>query len=217
MPLDIFQKGLIHGAERLPYDPEKRYFYVEHPVEGWRVYLRACCFIHKKAECSHSMLSSDLGTPIDYNSFIVVKRVGKSPYGNEWEPPKGQMEGKDGLRAKSVKQALKDNIRREVAEEARIKHIIGLEETGLVFQGRENDYPPNHYFQYHIFRAQATAAEIQKASDELAWCREHPLAFARMKRDKREKDEISWFSPSETKLMGKWSPKIVVQYLNKYA
>ena len=35
---DIFQSGLKRGSERLPYAPQKRYFYVEHPTEGWRVY-----------------------------------------------------------------------------------------------------------------------------------------------------------------------------------
>jgi len=51
------------------------------------------------------------------------------------------------------------------------------------------------------------------ASSELDWCRTHPKAFARMTRDKREKDALSWYSPSETKLMGKWTPKIVALYL----
>jgi hypothetical protein len=51
------------------------------------------------------------------------------------------------------------------------------------------------------------------ASSELDWCRAHPKAFARMSRDKREKDALSWFSPSETRIMGRWSPKIVALYL----
>ena len=42
---DIFQPGLIRGSERLPFDPEKAYAYVEHPTEGWRVYLRSCAFV----------------------------------------------------------------------------------------------------------------------------------------------------------------------------
>ena len=41
---DVFQKGLIRGSERLAYDPAKSYAYVEHPTEGWRVYLRSCVF-----------------------------------------------------------------------------------------------------------------------------------------------------------------------------
>ena len=32
---DVFQKGLVRGSERLPYDPTKAYAYVEHPTEGW--------------------------------------------------------------------------------------------------------------------------------------------------------------------------------------
>jgi hypothetical protein len=51
------------------------------------------------------------------------------------------------------------------------------------------------------------------ASSELDWCRNHPKAFSRMSRDKREKDALAWYSPSETKLMGKWTPKIVALYL----
>ena len=41
---NVFQKGLIRGSERLAFDPEKTYAYVEHPTEGWRVYLRSCMF-----------------------------------------------------------------------------------------------------------------------------------------------------------------------------
>ena len=43
---DVFQKGLVRGSERLPYDPSKSYAYIEHPTEGWRVYLRSCVFLH---------------------------------------------------------------------------------------------------------------------------------------------------------------------------
>ena len=45
-PLDVFQPGLIRGAASLAFAPHKRYFYVEHPEEGWRVYLRDGTFIH---------------------------------------------------------------------------------------------------------------------------------------------------------------------------
>ena len=209
-PFDVFQRGLRRGAERLAYDPEKRYFYVESEKEGWRVYLRAGCFIHErplKGQC------------IDPTRFIVVKRTGKPATGREWEPPKGQMEGKDGLRnpSDSIMHILRENVKREVGEESRIKHLQGLEHTGLVFQGQEPDYPPNHYFQYHIFRALVTTKEWISASEELQWYREHPAAFARLKRDKKEKDAIAWYNPSETQLMGKWSPKLVAMYLAKYA
>ena len=44
---DVFQPGLKRGAASLPFAPHKKYFYVEHPTEGWRVYLRACCFLHE--------------------------------------------------------------------------------------------------------------------------------------------------------------------------
>ena len=61
---DVFQKGLVRGSERLPYDPSKAYAYVEHPVEGWRVYLRSCVFLHPTNE------------PFNPQHFLVVKRRG---------------------------------------------------------------------------------------------------------------------------------------------
>ena len=214
---NIFQKGLIRGSAHMPYDPEKAYFYVEHPdftasggAEGWRVYLRACCFIHEKPHASR-----EAGECVDPSRFVVVKRTGKPMNGKEWEPPKGQMEGKDGLRDPKAPllSILRDNVKREVAEESRIQNLQGLRYTGLVFQGVESDYQPNTFFQYHIFQALVTPKEWMRASAELDWCREHPAAFARMKRDKREKDMLSWFSPSETRMMGRWSPRIVAMYL----
>ena len=211
---NVFQRGLVRGAERMPYDPEKRYFYIEKPAaEGqqpWRVFLRACCFIHEKpAE----------GNEVDPMKFVVVKRTAGAASGREWEPPKGQMEGKDGLRNPSdtIVKILGENLRREVSEESRINRIQNLNYTGIVLEGREKDYPPNTFFQYHVFRAFVTPQEFTKASQELSWYRQHPIAFARQKRDKKEKDDITWYSPSDTKLMGRWSPKLVAMYLRKYA
>jgi len=208
---DIFQRGLIRGAERMPFDPEKRYFYVQHPTEGWRVYLRACCFIHEKPSTSEEV--------IDPMRFVVVKRAHKSAEGKEWEPPKGQMEGKEGLRhpGDSIMTILKYNLKREVLEESRIQNLQNMDYTGIVLEGRERDYPPNTFFQYHVFRATVTTREWMRASEELAWYRAHPAAFEKQKRDKKEKDDISWFNPSETRIMGRWSPKLVAMYLQKYA
>ena len=217
---NTLQNGLIRGSAKMPYDPEKAYFYVEHPdftpsggTKGWRVYLRACCFIHEKP------LPGEQDKCIDLTRFLVVKRTGRPANGKEWEPPKGQMEGKDGLAhpRTSIVNILKDNAKREVYEEARVKGLIGLEYTGLVFEGRESDYPPNTYFQYHIFRAQVSQRQWMADASELDWCRAHPAAHARMTRDKREKDALAWYSPSETKLMGRWSPSIVALYLHKGA
>jgi len=92
-----------------------------------------------------------------------------------------------------------------------------LRHTGMAFENVEKDYPANTFFQYHIFQAMVTPKEWMRASAELEWCREHPAAFARMKRDKREKDMIAWYSPSETRVMGRWSSKIVAMYLAKFA
>jgi ADP-ribose pyrophosphatase YjhB (NUDIX family) len=189
----------------MPFHPKKAYFYVEHPPEGWRVYLRSACFIHERP-------SDD--KPLDIKRFLVVKARGAAASDKAWEPPKGQMEGKDAVHSKkSILSLLKENVTREVAEEARVNTLQYLNHTGVVFQAREDDYPPNTYFQYHIFNAVVSKKEWMRASAELEWCRDHPLAFDRMKRDKKEKDMIQWYSPSEHKMIGRWSGSIVALYL----
>jgi 8-oxo-dGTP pyrophosphatase MutT (NUDIX family) len=156
-PFNVFQPGLLRGVEVLPYSPKKKYFYVEHPEEGWRVYLRAACFIH------------EMFKPFRANRFIVVKRTDGDPLKASWEPPKGQMEGKDAKdKAKPILQLLKENIRREVEEEAKISHVRELSHTGLVLQSVEPDFPPNTYFQYHIFSGYAHPAQITKSFADFA-------------------------------------------------
>ena len=199
--LDVFQPGLKRGAERLAFAPHKRYFYVEHPTEGWRVYLRACTFIHED------------GVDFDAQRFLVVKATDASPEKKVWEPPKGQMEWKDTDPRKSIYQNLVENVKREVSEEAKVHRLKGLRYTGMVYQNREKDYPPNTFFQYHIFQALVTPPVLEKALAEFAWIQEHPAAFARFKKDKREKDALAWYHPRNTGLMGRWSPSIVAQYL----
>ena len=200
---NIFEPGLIRGAAKLSYQPHKRYFYLEHPVEGWRVYLRMACFIHEEGNN-------------DIKRFLVVKRKDSAASGKVWEPPKGQMEGKD---AKPENAALlnlmAENVKRETLEEAKIEKINNLRYTGLVVQSRESDYPPNHYFQYHLFQATTTSQEIENALEKFEWLNAHPKAFARMKSDVREKDALAWFDPKKTKMMGRWSPSIVALYLNQ--
>ena len=200
--LDVFQPGLKRGAASLPFAPHKRYFYVEHPTEGWRVYLRACCFLH------------EAGVSFDRTRFLVVKRYGGDANKKTWEPPKGQMEGKDGLHKRgSILKLMEQNVRREVEEESKVKQILALHHTGLVLQSQEKDYPPNHYFQYHIFQGFVTPQEISAAAAEFDWLREHPAAWERMRKDKREKDDLAWFHPQHTQMMGRWSPTIVTMYL----
>jgi hypothetical protein len=197
---NIFEPGLVRGAAKLNYQPHKRYFYVENPVEGWRVYVRMACFIHEE------------GHP-DPSRFLVVKRKDSSPSSKAWEPAKGQMEGKDLPSRGPLLKGMMDALSREIAEESKIENVLFLQHTGLVYQGREKDYPPNHFFQYHIFRAQVSPRQWMAAAAELDWCRAHPAAHARMSRDKREKDALAWYSPSDTKIMGRWSPRIVIMYL----
>ncbi|NDH07417.1 hypothetical protein EBX93_16115 [bacterium] len=210
---DIFQPGLVRGSGTTSFDPEKSYFFVETPdytpsagKSGWRVYLRACCFIHEQPE---------EGKCVDFRRFIVVKKTGMPANAKAWDPPKGQMEGKDAMKhpRTPLLKLIETNIKREVQEESRIRSLKGLEYTGLVLEGVESNYPKNTFFQYHIFRAQVATKEWMAASSELDWCRAHPAAHARMKRDYREKDALSWYSPSDTKLIGKWAPKLVIMYL----
>jgi 8-oxo-dGTP pyrophosphatase MutT (NUDIX family) len=204
---DVFQPGLIRGAERLAYAPHKRYFYVEHPTEGWRVYLRSACMIH------------ELYKPYDATRFLVVKRTGADTGKTSWEAPKGQMEAKDGLGKdrKPILQLLKENIRREVEEEAKISRLRELTHTGLVIQAVEPDFPPNTYFHYHIFSAYAHPLQIEGAFQQFEYLSEHPGEFRRLRADQREKDAIRWYSKEETKLMGRWSPTIVKLYLQTFS
>lgn len=208
---DVFQPGLVRGSERLPYDPRKEYFYVEHPTEGWRVYLRAACFLH------------ELYRPFNAAHFLVVKRTGGEPDKAAWEPPKGQMERKDGVETgagggrKALMTLLKENIRREVAEEAKIRRIRELNHTGLVIQAVEPDFPPNTYFQYHVFSGYVHPTQIQDAFREFEWYAEHPDDFRRLRADKREKDGLAWADEGpKKKMMGRWSPTLVRLYLERY-
>lgn len=196
--LDVFQPGLIRGTECPKFDPKKHYTYVEHPTEGWRVYLRVACFIH------------EMHRPFQLDRFIVVKRTGGDPSKNEWEAPKGQMEGEG---AKTIYNLLRDCVRREVMEESKITNLRNLQHTSLILQSTESNYPDKTYFQYHIFSAVVHPAQVKKAFAQFKWIKEHPAAFAKMKRDCREKDDIAWFS-DDTKIMGKWSPSILKLYLN---
>lgn len=202
---DVFQPGLIRGSERLPYDPRKQYFYVEHPTEGWRVYLRAACFIH------------ELYKPFSPSRFLVVKRTGADPTKASWEPPKGQMEAKDGRDSKkSIMQLLKENMRREAGEEAKITYIREMSHTDLIIQSVEPDFPPNTYFQYHIFSGYAHPTQIANAFKYFDWVKENPEEFKRQRSDQKEKDAIEWYKGDETKMMGRWSPTILKLYRQQF-
>lgn len=202
--LNVFQPGLQRGSENLPHDPEKSYAYVEHPTEGWRVYLRSCVFLHEIGSKNPSR-------------FLVVKKTGARPSAATWEPPKGQMEGKDMRRhpEDTVLQLLVENVRRESEEEAHITAIHKLRYTGLAFQSQETDFAPNTFFQYHIFQGFLSDQQIQKSFDTFAWIKEHPKAFAKFKRDRREKDAVSWFNPRTTRLNPRWCPGILALYLSE--
>lgn len=213
--LDVFQKGLQIGSTHLPFDPSKKYAYVEHPTEGWRVYLRSAVFLHPTDE------------PFNPRRFLVVKKAKSHRTSATWEPPKGQMEGKD-IHGKSVHRQgranpslnegrsvlklLKENALRETAEESHITRIQRFAHTGLVFQSQESDYPDNHFFQYHIFQGFVTPNIIQESFDTFEWAKEHPKAVARWSRDRKEKDAVAWFNPRETRLNPRWATDIVAAY-----
>jgi 8-oxo-dGTP pyrophosphatase MutT (NUDIX family) len=215
--INVFQPGLERGSEvsawakKHGYGSNKKYFFVQTPgyednhKEGFRVFMRACCFIHLKGE--H-----------EPHKFIVVKNTDESPNNKTWEPPKGQTEGKDGLRDPSMPllHVLAENLRREVQEEAKIENIHKLQHTGLVLESTETEYPKNTFFQYHIFRAYIDMSEFEKAKEKFLWYHQHPKAWSRLRKDSREKDAIDWFDPNSTKLYGRWSPTIVAMYLNSY-
>lgn len=200
---NIFQPGLIRGSERLPFDPTKAYAYVQHPTEGWRVFLRSCAFVHVDVPGAKK------------EDFIVVKKTGASTNTKSWEPPKGQMEGKDLGPKGPIMNYLRENVRREMEEEAAIHSTKSIKYTGLVYQGKEKDYPSNWFFQYHIFEVLISPRELQKMNEHFAWIREHPIAFAKFKRDRKEKDAIAIYDHELTKLYGSWSPGIVKLYLSK--
>lgn len=201
---NVFEPGLVRGTAKLPFAPHKRYFYVEHPIQGWRVFLRAVCFLHESDQ------------PFDPAHFLVVKRYGAHSDTKAWEPPKGQMEGKDAKPDSApLIELMGENVRREVLEESKIKHIHHLRYTGLVVQSREPDYPPHTYFQYHLFQAVVNPEEIIEAQNEFAWLNQHPDAWSRMRADKREKDALTLFDAKQTRLMGKWSPSIVALYIQQ--
>jgi 8-oxo-dGTP pyrophosphatase MutT (NUDIX family) len=198
MLYNVFQPGLVRGAARLPHDPEKSYAYVEHPTEGWRVYLRAAAFLHRE------------GHPAQ---FLVVKRRGARMTTAAWEPPKGQMEGKEWQRRQPIQRALLENVRREIAEEAHMTTPIPLQHTGLVFQSQETTYPANHFFQYHIYQGEVTEAQLAESTQTFAWMKAHPRAVERWSRDRKEKDAVKWFDPRTTRLNPRWCPDIVALYL----
>jgi hypothetical protein len=52
--------------------------------------------------------------------------------------------------------------------------------------------------------------------DEFKWIEEHPKAFARFKRDRRETDRVAWFNARQTPLNPRWCPTIVYAYLKEY-
>jgi hypothetical protein len=201
---DVFQTGLHYGSERLSFDPSKQYAYVEHPTEGWRVYLRSCAFLHPAHSQPHSRFLAQ--------QFLVVKKTGKRPSDRAWEPPKGQMEGKD-LKKKPMIELLTENVLREIQEESHITDVKRLQHTGLVFQSQEKDYPPHHFFQYHIFQGTVTPQQIDTSFSTFQWIKEHPKGFARWSRDRKEKDAVAWFHLRKTKLNPRWTPDIVAAYL----
>jgi hypothetical protein len=195
---NVFQPGLRRGSARLAFDPEKRYAYVEHPKEEWRVYLRSAAFIYV------------LGPNRKYNpkKFIIVKTVGV----NSWEMPKGQMEGKDINLRDSIISLLYRNVKREIFEESGLKGIKGLKYTGLALEGQEKSYNASTYFHYHIFRGFVTEKQFEKAKKRFDWLSENKEDFDKLTRDKKEKDDIKLYKDG-TPIRSGWGRKIIDLYM----
>ena len=94
--------------------------------------------------------------------------------------------------------------------------VKNLKHTALVFQSENSDFPPNTYFQYHIFQGFITPEQIKQSFDTFEWIKEHPKAFARWRRDRKEKDAVDWFNPITTRLNPRWCPDIAVLYFRNY-
>jgi len=205
MPIfNIFQPGLRRGAEHLPFDPSKAYAYVEHPEQGWRVYIRNAAFLHLPS--------------LEIDKFLVFRNSKPGIKKDMWEPPKGQMEGKDLLHhpKTSLIKLMLNALKREVDEEAHITEFESVAYTGLVFQSQEDTYPSNWFFQYHIFQFIISPQVVQQVFDEFEWIKQHPKAFKRFRRDRRETDSVAWFDPKKTRLNPRWTPTIVFAYLKTY-
>lgn len=205
---NIFQEGLRSGSNTFRRSPGKEYAYVEHPTEGWRVYLRSCAFLH------------DIYDPRP-NKFVVVKDTNKPASAYAWEPPKGQMEGKDIVKSNSISanlliSSLTNNIIREIQEESKLPGFIDLRCTGMVFQGREKEYPENHVFQYVLFVGAITPDQFDYAKGRFDYYKSNPSEFKELIKDQKEKNDIDWFDPTTKRLFGRWSPSIVAMYLNSF-
>jgi hypothetical protein len=205
---NIFQEGLISGSNTFRRSPHKEYAYVEHPTEGWRVYLRSCAFIHDITDARP-------------DKFIVVKDTRTAKHGYAWEPPKGQMEGKDIIKSNSIAvnqliSSLQNNIIREVQEESKLPGLLDLRFTGMVYQGREKEYPENHVFQYIIFVGAITPDQFYYAKGRFDYYKENPSEFKELVKDQQEKNDIAWYKLDKKRLFGRWSPSIVMLYLNSF-
>ena len=55
---------------------------------------------------------------------------------------------------------------------------------------------------------------VNYALQRFHYYKSHPDQFNALRKDYKEKDAITWFNPVETKLFGRWSPDIVMLYLN---
>lgn len=191
---NIFSDGLFSGISGTLKRPDKKCFFIEDRKEGWRVYVRVIVFIKDKSNTK-------------YDKFIVVKTSWRKGSDYAWEPPKGGVEEKDIVDG-SIINIMENAVRRETEEEARIRDIQDLRYTGYYFQGREEEYDKNTYFQYHIFTAEIDKSVFEKAQCEFTYLRNNREEWNSLPREKREKNSIGWYR-NDTKIAGRWSPKLV--------
>jgi len=199
----------VHDFKRY----NKRYAYVNLPDSDIWVFLRTAIFLE--------VVGLDNSEP----QYVIVHNVGlKDKHG--WDLPKGQVEYKEYETIKrhhrtpqtSLRALLKEGIRRELEEEAKIKieNVQNLKElTYLAVAGKHKDLPNHFHYQYHLFEGQIHYSYFNKAKKTLDKMRLNPTMTINMSKDVIEKDNIMLWSPSMgmTKIEEGDPQKLVSLYL----
>lgn len=194
--IDIFRKDFIRGISGTTSRPDKKSLFIKDPQQNIKIFLRIVVFIHNKP-----------------NSFLVVKTSWKKKDDFSWEPPKGGVEEKDNTNP-DLLEVLKNAVRRETFEEAKIKHLDNLTYTGFFLQGKEKEYDENTFFQYHIFKANVSDLFIELAKKNFDFFRKNKEIWDNLPKEYREKNAIGFFR-NNTKIVGRWSPILVDFYMTR--
>jgi 8-oxo-dGTP pyrophosphatase MutT (NUDIX family) len=190
---NLFVPGIRIGAHDFQRF-NKQYAYVALPDTQIWVFLRTAIFLKVS------------GGPKDEPHYIIVHDVGKNgPH--TWDVPKGQVEYKEFLDIKhkfrtpqtGLQGLLKEGIRRELEEEAKIK-ISDVKNLKMVpylaVAGKHKDLPKNFHYQYYIFEGEVDYKLYEKAKQRIDKLRANPVLTIDMPKDVIEKDNITLWSPS---------------------